>query len=89
MRIEYCKNCWSCNWFVRRWYVTFPGFGLIFGVTHLLTHREPQLSLPQEALFLVIMALATTVGFGIVVLSFEMIFRISRRIFRMFKSPRT
>ena len=57
-------GCRVCSCFVRRWYFTFPAFGIIFDVVHLLTHREQHLSALQTVEVLAVMGLFATAACG-------------------------
>jgi hypothetical protein len=71
-------NCKLCMFVWRRWYFTFPAFGIISGAVYLLTHREHELSALQTILFLGVMTLFMTVCGGVIVLIAEILVRIGR-----------
>jgi len=69
----------ACLWIVRRWYLSFPAFGIIYGVIYLLSHRERELSALQAVALLGFMALLATAFFGALALLSEVVLRIVRR----------
>lgn len=78
-RMQPSRDIRGCLWIVRRWYFSFPAFGVLYGVIYLLARRGAELSPAQVLGFLCMMAALATAFFGALMLLVDLVLRIVRR----------